>query len=775
MKKVFLFCLLTLPCLSVCSQSIIVEGSVFVSGEEELAGYNVILLNQTDSSFYKGDFFLEPEFKVNVEEDKLPLFLKISSLGYKDTILYVDKNQWQFADIRLEVETSQIIPGVIVRGTIPLYTAKKDRITMNVSNTILSQAGTAMDVLHKAARVKIDNNGISVLGVGNAILIVDGRVLPSYQIAESMPSSDIEKIDIITNPSAKYDASGKAVIEITTRKAINEGWGGEVNMRLGKGKDWRTSSGGTFSAKYAKFSFLASYTFAPSKRLNNETYKYDSPDDGYFVVNDRQTKLNHKNNHTIRLASDYNFSPAHALGVQFNGQMRDTYKDIYNSNNLSQSNHTSAHISIHDGILNRTYLSGTAYYSYTPASKKSSLHVLYDKSLFHTKDITDINENQTLKNNHVGTDIQIDALQIDYTLNLSGNWQLNAGGKYAYMANASTTIFTNNGIENRYIDYDYKEKTGAFYFLLSRKIKKLNYEFGARMEASNSQAQTNSQVIYERDTEYNLFPDLSLTYQLPSDLSLSASYTMKISRPTFQDMNPAIDYIDSLSYFQGNPDLTPEKQHSLGMKLSYKSYASIGFTYTRRNNQLAWYVEPDKETPVVAKVTQKNIDKSDVYTVDLVVPYPTKWFLATLATGVIWTNTNDKTENIVNLNKPMWYLYGGFNANLPYNFRFNTTINYFTKGVENIFYFDPVFRMDISLQRNFFNNKLSASLLWNDVFSSDKMNTYTTLKNRHILYHYYFDQSVVQLSLTYRFRAAKAGYRSKSAIDAEKNRIKGLQ
>lgn len=305
-------------------------------------------------------------------------------------------------------------------------------------------------------------------------------------------------------------------------------------------------------------------------------------------------------------------------------------------------------------------------------------------------------------------------------------------------------------------------------------MKKINYEIGVRMEISNSKAKTNGEIIHDKKTELDFFPSLSFSYQLSKDLNLSTSYSLKINRPTFQDMNPAINYIDSLSYFQGNPDLIPEKQHTIGLKLSYKLYASIGLNYTRRNNMLAWYVEQDEENPVVTRATQKNINKSDIYSIDLVLPYQNKWLMSTVATGLILTNSNDKIAEIIDLKKPMWYIYGGINANLPYNLKLGTNVRYFTKGVENIFYFDPVFRMDLSLQRNFFNNKISATLLWNDIFSSDKMNTYATLGNRHILYNYYFDQSVVQFSITYRFNTAKAKYKSKSAIDSEKNRIKGL-
>jgi hypothetical protein len=127
-----------------------------------------------------------------------------------------------------------------------------------------------------------------------------------------------------------------------------------------------------------------------------------------------------------------------------------------------------------------------------------------------------------------------------------------------------------------------------------------------------------------------------------------------------------------------------------------------------------------------------------------------------------------------NLKQPMWYAYSGFDFTLPYGFKLNTTARYFTKGLENVFYFDPVFRLDAGIRKSFLNNKRTANIQWNDLFKTDGMNTYTTLNNRYIGYQYYFDRSVISLSLTYRFRSQKSKYQSRSSISPESERIKGL-
>ncbi len=771
MRKIIFTFIFTVLVALAFSQSYTIKGNVMGLNNEELYGYNVILLHPRDTSFYKGDFFIDSKF--SIETSELPVFVKITSMGFDDKLFLVEKTQLELPDVRM-VSSATTLSEVVVEASIPPFSAKNDRLTMNVSGTVLSQSGTAIDVLQKAARVKIESNGsVSVLGVGNALIIVDGRMLPSNQALESIQSLDIQKIDIITNPSAKYDAAGKAVIEITTKKRRNNGWGGEVTTRLGKGADWRKYIGSEFSAKINDLSLFASYAYCPEKREYNETYERNYPQ-GISIWNNIETKNAVRNNHNFRLASDYNLTSEHSVGVQLTGNSRNTDKEIFNTNLLSNNQTNSNIISHQNSTLNRDYLSGTAYYTFSPISEKAKLNVLFDKSYFDTEENAKIKENNQLKNNDIKTNIHINSVKADLQIRLANEYQLDLGGKFSQINNKSTTRFSVIGKEENFTDYNYTESIWAAYAMLSKQYQKISFNGGVRMETSENFAKSNNTVIQDNKYRFNLFPNLSVAYKMSKDWDISTSYAMKISRPTFQDMNPAIYYIDELSYFQGNPELIPEIRHSLSLKLAYKSYASLAFNYTRKNNMLGWYIEQDPNNPSVTKATQKNIDKSDVYSVDLMLPYQNKMLTCYLATGVILTNSNDKMTNITDLSKPMWYAYSGINANLPYRINIGTNIRYFTKGVENIFYFDPVFRMDLNLQKSFFNDKLSTTLSWNDIFRTDKMNTYTTLNNRYIRYNYYYDQSVIQLSLSYRFRSAKSKYISKSAINEEQNRIKGL-
>lgn len=779
--KIFFLALTLVPCLANAQQSQRITGKVIDSNNSPIEnGYNIILLSLQDSSLYKGDFFLDPEF--SIETNQIPVLLKVTSFGYKDTTLLVQSLAENFPDIRLSIQR-YMLDEVIVKSSQPMFSMRNDRIMLNVAGTALGESGSAVDVLQKAARVKVDEGGISVLGVGNAIIIVDGRELPNNQALEMISSSEIQKIDIITNPSSKYDAKGKAVIEIRTRRAQNQGFGAEVTGRVSKGEYWNPYIGTILSAKTSNLSFYGFYAFSSNKKYNTESYvrDYTNETPPTYGLIDMESVNNTTENHRIRLSGDYSFSDKHKVGLQLSGQ----FSNGDNSKNEISSTYNSTDIhlppiselaSVQQISLNRNFLTGTAYYSYQSSPTGIKMNSVFDKSRYDTDSYAQIQEFGTTgiisKKNDVSTTIDITSFKTDISIPLPKSYMLETGIKYSNIHNQSNTFFSSEGITVRNIRYDYKENIGALYFILSNQFGKLDAEAGTRVEVSDNYATTD--VVVQHGTKWNVFPSLYLNYGIAKNWDANFSYALKISRPTFQDLNPAIEYIDSLTYFQGNPELVPEIRHALTLKFSYLKMMSLGISYTRKNNLLAWYIEQDPMNPSLTKVTQKNIDKSDVLSIDVMLPYQNKWVSCYLSAGLIYTLSNDMASGVMDLKQPMWYAYSGFDFTLPYGFKINANIRYFTKGLENVFYFDPVFRMDAGIRKSFLNDKLTANILWNDIFRTDDMNTYTTINNRYIGYQYYFDRSVINFSLTWRFSSQKSRYQSRSSISSENERIKGL-
>ena len=775
--KIIVTCILAITgdIICVAQQSYNVKGRVTSAGDR-IDGFSAVLLSAKDSTIIKGDFFMSDEFLL--ETDTMPALLRISSFGYNDTILMV-RTPEEYLNISL-VPQSVSLEEVTVTAQRPVFTARPGRYTMNVSNDLLRQSGTAVNLLSKMARVRInEKQEITVLGVGNAVVWVDGRQLPDNRSLSSITSSEIQKIEVITNPSAKYDAEGKAVIEITTKGPQEKPWGVELTGRLAKGDYWRRYLGVETTAQIWRFSIYGFYAFNPQKDLFSEKYIRDYTRTPFpRIIDNNVNTVNDATNNNYRLSMDYRISDYHKAGLQVSGQYTDNDMSINDVNSVCTTAQDNPQMFYSDqyGKLQKEYTSVTFYHSYNSPSGKLSWNTLVDYSLYDTDKRLNIFETgisgQPDKKNEEATHIDIFSGRTDAQIRLPLDFQLEPGAKFTFSRNNSTTKFIVSDNE-RPSDYNYHEGVAAVYLLASKQFSRFRAQAGLRMELSDMYAKTDGEVIQDK-RQADLFPSASFDWQFHHDWSLNASYAKKITRPTFQDLNPAITYVDELSYSKGNPLLVPEIRNAFDLKLVYKGFASLGVSYTRAKNSFGWQVLQDEANPDVTCATQINVNRSDSYTVDLMLPYQNKHLTAYLSTGLIYSTTHDSRLEDIDLKRPMWYCYSGLDLNLPWNLKLNTNIGYYTKGVVNVFTAEPMFRMDAGLSRRFLGDNLNVSLSWNDIFHSAKTSSYSMMSNRYLHYSFYNDQSFVQLSVSFSLNGIKNPFKSRSGIDEDRERIKGL-
>lgn len=674
-------------------------------------------------------------------------------------------------------ETHQI-EEVAVTGRRSVLSSGAERFTVYADNPLLRECGSAVDMLRRIARVRVSEDGsVSVLGAGGAVVIVDGRQMPGDQSLESISSAEIHKINIITNPSARYDAEGKAVIEIVTRKAGGKPWSVELTARGGKGDWWRGYAGVEATAQIKGFSAYAFYGYTPSKTTFSEqlTRDYTATAEPRHISNTMET-VNRNRLNNYRLSLEYRVSEQHNVGLQASGQYNTIAGRTDDRNLLSHPGITEPELiaAIHNTDHRKEYTSFTGWYGYRSKTDRFSLNALFDVSLFDVAKHVAIAENGPLgeseKQTNDGVGIDIFSGKVDMTWQLGAGFGLELGAKGTYSRNHSISGFT-SALNATTTDYKYDEQVWAAYAILGWKSERWQLEAGLRGEVSDMFAKTDH--VIRDDTGFNLFPSASANFDMTEKWSLRADYAAHITRPVFEDLNPAITYIDSLSYSQGNPSLLPELSHSVSLKVVFMGFASIGASYTGLRNQQAWYIEQDAANPAVTRGSQRNIDRSDVVTVDLMLPYQNDRLTVYLSTGIIHTITNDKYTGIVGLKHPMWYCYAGIDWNLPWKLKFDASLGYYTKGVANIFNVEPMFRMDAGLSRRFARDRLGISLMWSDVFRSARMKSYTTMNNRYLRYGFYDDQSFVQLSVSFRINSPRSSYNSRSFTTDDVERIKG--
>ncbi len=668
-------------------------------------------------------------------------------------LLFVFFYTYGFSQNNLEKDTvgslSVDLSDVYVTRTLPSLSNHIDRMEMQVNTTALSEAGTLTDILQKAPKVKVDNKYGIFVGTDEATIYINGREIPENNVLDMLSSKEIEKIEIITNPSIKYDSKAKVIINIITLTNNKKGLEIELTGRLRKSEYWDKYIGADIRGKYSKLLFYTSYVTNPRERLYKEMYgrdiKYNQFD--LYVINDLQTRYKTYNDNKIKGGIEYELSDRQVIGAEgsfmFNKQdnnQNNTSRLFLPDNKENPIYELSSHMISDD---NRKYNTGSFFHNYSTDGFKiktiADISYFSNKNIQRSEDLTIHNYNDALS--------RLTGVRTDMEFSINEILKLEAGGRYQY-----TSYKNDNEIFNQdqiiYTDsYKYNERLGSLYGLISVLLNDLTLSGGAKIEYINNRTNT---TLFQQDTvRYILTPNVALDYQFNDYVSLNTSYSIQTPRPTFNDLNPAIGMVDSLFYRTGNPTLTDEKRHNFQVKLNYRKM-SLAFNYIRRNNAIVWMMDQVPEKQSVTRSTQHNIKRAETYSLDATIPYIHDYFNFFLATGLIHSDINDDT-NLISLNQTLWYATFNLNLNLPFDMYLNINNRYFTKGIMNVFYFDPAYRMDLSLKKIFLKKRLSVVLSWDDVFKTDKLDTYTIMGDRHVSYNYSYDPSFIGISVSYNF------------------------
>lgn len=776
--KAILICLLLLSIkVGYGQESTLITGSVLSEkGEKLIDGYNIYLLNPLDSTLIKADMFFEPNFSIQTKT--LPALVQIRTLSHADTtILVTTAEEANIGQIRLANYSSILDELVVVRNR-PLLSSDSEGITLRVEGTLLENSGTALELLSKVSRVKVDNGVVSVMGLGSALIVINDRQLSDHQLLESIQAEDILSVKVITNPSSRYPGDKMAVIEIKTKNANNVAWSAGLNYSVAKGEEWRHKVTPRASFSNGKLSAHLSYSYETNTTLFKELYERDYSETplSAFINNSVFTRNYLKALHTWNTVVNYTPVASHKFMIQSAGNTRDRRNHITNNSKVLTGSDIRIISSEQEKFYNQLYAYNAFSYDFSN-NKESNLHIQYDNSYFKSNGNTNINESGINKYNLQNNEVKINSVSVAVNKHFTNDFFLFFGGQYTGVKNLGENQLantSNSAINNH--NYVYNEKIWAIYAEANKKINQFDFNIGCRIESVYNRAISSANFNKEIREIYFL-PFANIGYNLTSNWNVSASYSKKNQRPSYQDMNPAINYIDELSYFQGNPELVPEIRHNIGLKVGYRTMASLGINYTIKDKMLGWFVEQDIQNPLVTKATQVNIDRSDILAMDLVLPYQNSWFLGYLALGINYTVSSYASMDVKELKSPMVYVYSILNFNLPYGFKIGTNIRYFSKGLQNIFYFDSVYRQDLQLQKSVWADRIKLSLSWNDIFHSDKMHTYTQIGDRYIGYSYYHDQSYIQLSISINLKGKKNEPKPKtitSGIQSEINRIKSL-
>lgn len=682
---------------------------------------------------------------------------------------------------------------VIKKQTSLVKYSSNGNIDVNVANTLLSTSSSVNELLGRVPNVIVVEGQISVLGKGEAIIYLNG-ILINYERFAAIPVSQISRIEVISNPSAKYDAEGKAVINIITKKNIENGVMGTATQQVTVSKFAGTSTNTLLDFNYTKgkFSFITNYglQLGKGRELLYTTRTRPNPEE--FMRSELTTdwKRQFNNYSNFGFGLQYTFSEKNYISLAYSGNIEDLGGVVESRNSITNNSGNSFYatdIDKNDVLLNQFV---NLNYNAITDKQGSSLFIGSQYSNYNgtVKDfidenglVDDVNTQKYLKNN-VGNTINIIATQVDYSKKIKENTRLETGAKYSFATIKSATEFLIADADDMNFEFDeelssdfkYQERIGAAYFNYGSSIgKKFDFSVGARGEWTKYNLYTNANGIQKFEKSYgNLFPNLLLNMNFSENWKAHFSYVSRITRPRYQALNPYVIYQDPFTTIEGNPNLLPEKVHAFEVGAMYRKFDfKIGFTY--KTDPISGAALRG-DTPNSYILRSLNREKEQVYFASVSKSFTAKWWTST---NTVSMNLTKSFDNIYSYAlgpvKPQLYLYSNNTFTIPNLFKIQLLAWYLGDRSYGLGSDNSRSTVTLGIERTFFTDALKLNFTANDIFHDFMVSGDYNVGQTQIYYHRTYTTNYFRFIATYSFgNSKKTNYKKSELEQTENNRAR---
>lgn len=740
--------------------------------------------------------------------------LGISFIGYntleKEFTITDQKKEINFADLSLK-EDSQMLGEVQITGQRSQMKFEIDKKVFNVDQNIASTGGSASDVLSNIPSVEVDNEGeVSLRGSSSVTVWINGKASGlsadnRAQILEQLPAESIEKIEVITNPSAKYSPEGTSgIINIVLKQNRKAGYYGSLQAGADTRGGW--NAGGNINYNTGKLDAYASLGYRRrvsdgggiSKRNN-----LDENGEKVSFLNQHSDNNGHGGPLFARAGLTYHLTPKDHLNFGAFGMFGDRYQKnkFFYESNIPGSFIESERISTSDNDMN----GGNIELGYKhDFSEKSNLDVTvsWNKWNMDGKSIYDqyslfANGTESYSYQRQKSDVRSQdwEIQADYVNEFSKNSKIEAGYKGTF-SRQNSPVETSSGetagvakpdplLYNRFL---YDQDIHAAYATYSGRIEKFGFQLGLRGEYSRVNTKSLGYEQHEndkpwyKDDYFSLFPSAFLSYELPAGHEIQLNYTRRISRPWGRQLNPFMNITDSTNISFGNPHLSP--QYSNSLELNYiKNWdnhtLSVSFYYRNTNDviQRISYLEDQ-----IMKSTYENVAKTQSAGAEFVVKNNFARILDLTTTFNLYYNKLDGFSYLpAGAEKPVigksnedfsWNARMIANVALPSSFSLQLTGSYNSRQLVAQGHRNSNYSLDAGLRKSFLDKKISVSVNGRDLLNSRKWKTETSGAGFTQYTENWRTGRTVQCTLTYSFgnmKMGRKGQRSRSSQQENNN------
>lgn len=794
-KSLFLLFALFSMSEMMSQNQLVISGKIIDKDTKQPLEYaSVIFQSTTDVNYITGEITDENgDFTFEVNADVYEI--KVEYMGF-DAMTIPERTvntDWNMGTVEVSAGDEQLEDLVIAVERSPVE-IKLDKRIYNVGDDNVVKGGTASDVLDNIPSVSVDSDGtVSLRGNESVRVLIDGK--PSgmaSNIADALKmlsAESIEQVEVITNPSARYEAEGGAgLINIILKKGKNQGVNGNVTATVSDPFGYSVAS--TLNYREENFNIFANLSYRDNKTLgnsvNNSEYFDENGNTSQFVdeYSNRERMRRGFNGNigfewylTDKLTWNNNFSWRRSHGDNPNEVIYHTFDAQRNPDNSRVRN------TAEDDMKENVDYTSEFTYKFNDEGHQ----LLASATVFKNYDIEDSN----IRTYMLGTDNSLSEditkaqesdlnhqLRLDYTLPINDNTHFEAG--YLGTFNKLDTDYEVNSYNNGILEpnelflnnLEYKENIQALYTQFGSKINRFSYMLGLRWESSKINVNQFVTNDFNEKKYNNFFPSVFLNYEFNESTNASISYSKRVRRPRGRMLNPISDYSSSISFFMGNPDLDPAFTDAFDVGFmkrwnyftlstsAYLNRTTDSFEFVRRINGVN-----DEGIPITV---MSPINLSDEYRYGMEFNFnytPYHWLklngnlnLFQQQTRGDYTFTDfDGNEVYQNFDQDAFRWTGRLTArvNLPADIDWQTNYMYFSGGNNSQGKMLDNHNINMSLSKDFFNDRATLSFNVQDLLNSRKWRNETYLETANIYREMQWRERTFNLSFTYRFNQSK--------------------
>lgn len=698
---------------------------------------------------------------------------------------------------------------ITVTSRKPFIQKLTDRIVVNVENSIVSAGSSALDVLERSPGVSVDQNDvIGLRGRQGVIIMIDGKPSPMTgadlaNYLRGLPSNTIERIDIITNPSAKYDAAGNSgIIDIRMKKDQRMGTNGTVTMGYGQGVYPKSNAGFTFNHRDKKINLFGNYSYGYRKNLNHlilDRNFYDNS--GVYTGGD--LKDNYTTSpfhfHNTRFGLDFFPSKKTIIGAVVSANFNKFGRKNINASEVidaqRQKLSTFSTLATNNDRGNNIVANINLKHSFNTSGKELTADIDYGE--YNSASLSRV---ATKYFNLSGGSLQPDYIldgdqdgklilrtaKVDYANPLKNGGRLEAGAKTSYVSADNDAKFfdvstgTPQDDVNKTNRFKYNEYNNAAYFNFSKEFKKFSLQLGLRGE--HTKINTHQIKGNQRfDSSYfQLFPSAFFNYKVKEDQTIGISVSRRIDRPGYSQLNPFLFLIDVTTYSTGRPGLLPQLTWSYELSYTMKNINfTLGYSHTKQNQNIAIarFKDVFPALPSNDNVTVQipvNLSSQDYYGLTISAPFRLNAWWNMINNGNIFYNHFNGRLGGTTLNngKPAFDVRTNntFTLGNGWVSEFNVNVN--SGGQYGFMVLDPQWGVAMGVQKSVFNKKGTIRFNVTDIFWTNLPKAVITYNNYIEKWRAYRETRVANLTFTYRFgkNTVQAARRRTTASEEERSR-----